>query len=278
MVRNIGPTIESSADLLQQSTSVWTEYQLQTHLEAAKVLENTVDLVWNLIAFSMDTKKPLSEWDVQQFMLQEFEKHGCYTDSPPICARNANSALPHYSPDKRNKTLIQPEDFILIDLWCKKKGVGSVYADIARVAVVAKKPSMQQQEVFNVVKAARDEGMDLITQRLEKGLPIMGCEVDQACRDVIIASGYGDYFTHRTGHNIGENDHGDGANIDNFETQDRRKLLPGTCFSIEPGIYLPKEFGVRLEHNVFIEHDEKSCRVTGGLQTNIVCLERYTRT
>lgn len=272
LVRSCGVDVVSSADLLQQSSSVWTAQQLHAHLEAAKVLEDTVDRTWELIASSVGNNLPLTEWDVQQFMLREFEKHGCYTDAPPICARNQNSALPHFSPHSDDKTPIQAGDFVLIDLWCKKKRPHAVYADITRVGVVASRPNIQQQEVFNVVKAARDTAMQLIADRLHNGLPLMGCEVDQACRDVIMAAGYGDYFTHRTGHNIGENDHGNGANIDNFETQDQRTLLPGSCFSIEPGIYLPKEFGVRLEHDVYLETDGRTLKVTGGLQTEIACL------
>jgi len=123
-----------------------------------------------------------------------------------------------------------------------------------------------------VVRDARDAAMDLLQKRLELGKLVMGWELDQACRDVIDKAGYGEFFTHRTGHNIGERDHGDGANIDNFETQDRRQLIPGTCFSIEPGIYLPGEFGVRLEHDVYLDLDGKGYRVTEGLQTEIVCI------
>jgi Xaa-Pro aminopeptidase len=272
LVESFGPKVVSSADLLQSYTSVWTEVQLRSHLEAAEVLENSVDKAWRFIAEHIKQNKPLSEREVQSFLLKEFDKQECRCDDPPICAVNAHAADPHYSPDKEKETFIKSGDFVLIDLWCRKKYPQAVYADITRVGVVDNMPTQEQQHIFSLVKQAREAAMTLLKKRIELKEPIMGCEVDQACRDVITQAGFGPYFTHRTGHNIGERDHGDGANIDNFETKDTRHLLPGTCFSIEPGIYLPGKFGVRLENNVFLERDGRGLRVTGGTQENIVCL------
>lgn len=271
LVRSFGVEVVSSADLLQQYTSVWSPDQLESHLVATNVLEEAVAKAWKLIGKAVAEKKKISESDVQQFLLDEFERRGCFAEEPPICAVNAHAADPHYSPSPPTATLIKPNDFVLIDLWCKQKKPQAVYSDITKVGVVAAKPTVQQQKIFNLVKEARDAAMTLLQQRLQAGKPIMGWEVDQACRDVIEKAGFGPYFTHRTGHNIGERDHGDGANIDNFETQDRRLLLPGTCFSIEPGVYLPGEFGVRLEHDVYLEPDGCSLRTT-PLQTELVLI------
>ena len=167
---------------------------------------------------------------------------------------------------------IKPGDFVLIDLWCKKNTAQSVYADITRVAVAASQPIPKQQEIFLIVKQARDAATTFLKNRISQGQPIRGWEVDDVARQTIIEKGYGDYFVHRTGHNIGESDHGNGANIDNFETEDRRFLLPGTCFSIEPGIYLPNEFGVRLEYDIYLPKEGKKILITGGIQEKIVCL------
>lgn len=272
LIRSFGITIESSANLLQHYTSVWTPEQYDLHLQAAEVLQKAVEKAWKHIGEAIANKKEIDELDVQRFILKEFEKHDCISDDPPICAVNENSANPHYSPSGRVSKPLKPGDFVLIDAWCKKDVPRAVYADITRVAVIADAPTLRQQEIFGIVKSGRDAAIALVKKRLKEKKPIMGWEVDQACRDVIIEAGYGAYFTHRTGHNIGERDHGDGANIDNFETKDFRLLLPGTCFSIEPGIYLPGEFGVRLEDDVYLDPDGKTFHITPGQQQTLFCL------
>lgn len=270
LVRSFGVEVVSSGDLLQHFTSIWTEEQLKTHKEAADTIERALAKAWKWIATCLQHNKNVSERDIQQLLLEEFDREGCLCEDPPICAVNSHSADPHFSVDTVHSALIKHGDFILIDLWCKKKLPHAVYADITRVGVAATKPSPQQQAIFDIVKKARDTAMDLIHSRLAARQVIQGCEVDQACRQVIQEAGYGQYFIHRTGHNIGEKDHGDGAHIDNFETQDFRQLLPGTCFSIEPGIYLPGQFGIRLEHDVYLE--KKGGKIfTTPMQTSIEC-------
>ncbi|HEV8051312.1 MAG TPA: M24 family metallopeptidase [Parachlamydiaceae bacterium] len=269
LIRSLGATVESSADLLQPYTSIWTPEQFVSHKAAAEVLQNTVELAWKIIAKAVKNNDKINEADVQRFIIGEFEKHGCIASDPPICAVNANSANPHYSPTSQGSQEIKSGDFVLIDVWCKKNTPHAVYADITRVGIVGAQPTKRQQEIFDIVKAGRDAAIALVSKRLKSGEPIMGWEVDQACRDVINDAGYGQYFTHRTGHNIGERDHGDGANIDNFETRDFRKLLPGTCFSIEPGIYLPGEFGVRLEDDVYLDANGRELHLTVGMQEEI---------
>ncbi len=265
LVRAQGVEVVSSADLMQKYTCVWDERKLHSHLAAAAVLDQTVARAWNFI----QSNPGLSEHDVQQFILLEFVAHGFMTEDPPICAVNAHSADPHYSPLPQGSSIIKKGDFVLIDLWCKQKEADSVYADITRVGVAAAKPTKKQQEIFDIVKEARDTATEFVKQRFAQGNPPMGYEVDDVARHVIAKSGYGENFIHRTGHNIDTRDHGPGANIDNFETQDRRRLLAGTCFSIEPGIYLPGEFGVRLEYDLFVHFDSR-IEVTGGIQNKIM--------
>lgn len=273
LIRSFGASIESSADLLQSYTSVWTPEQFESHVAAAEVLQNTVELAWKMIAKAVRNHQRIDEAGVQRFIMDEFEKNGCIADDPPICAINVNSANPHYSPVSRMSQEIKAGDFVLIDVWCKKNTPHAVYADITRVGVVGALATKTQQEIFDVVKAGRDAAIALLRKRLQTGETVMGWEVDQACRDVINDAGYGQYFTHRTGHNIGEKDHGDGANIDNFETRDFRRLLPGTCFSIEPGIYLPGQFGVRLEDDVYLDLNGKDLHLTIGMQERIMLIQ-----
>lgn len=271
LVRSGGVEVVSSADLLQEYTSIWTSQQFQTHLTAANFLSDTVDNAWKFISQHIKQKRKLTEYQVQEFILREFSANGFICTDSPICAVNAHSADPHYTAKKTDSSLINPGDFILIDLWCKKNIPESVYADITRVAVAAEKPHPNQNKIFEIVKKARNTALGLVKERFASKMPLRGWEVDASCRKVIVDAGYGDFFTHRTGHNIGFNDHGDGAHIDDFETHDERLVIPGTCFSIEPGIYLPGEFGVRLEYDVFI-HPDNRVQVTGGIQEEITCL------
>jgi Xaa-Pro aminopeptidase len=268
LVRSFDVQVVSSSSLLQEGTSVLDSYQIATHLFAADVVDKTVHLAFEKIAKNLGK---ITEWDVQQFILHEFAKNGCITSDPPICAVNAHSANSHYCPSREKPTLIKTGDFILIDLWCKQDKERAIYADITRVGVASEAPTAKQQEIFLLVKKARDEAFLKVKTAFENGSPLMGWEVDEVARDIIRRGGCGDFFIHRLGHNIGQNDHGDGAHLDNFETQDQRFLIPGTCFSIEPGIYLPDSFGVRLEIDVLVHPDGK-VQATGGMQEKISCL------
>lgn len=267
LVRDYGVEVVSSGDILQQYTSVWDDHKLKTHLYAAQVVDETVEKAWQYIANALKKKKKIDEYSVQQFILEEFAKRGCVSESP-LCAVNEHSADPHYCAEETSSSPIHEGDFILIDLSCKKDVPRAVFADITRVGVAAKSPSEKQQTVFEIVKKAQEEGRALVEKRFKAGKPIMGCEVDQCCRKVISDAGYGQYFVHRTGHNLDERIHGNGTHMDSFETNDQRKILPRTCFTIEPGIYLPGEFGVRLEYDVYV-HSDGSVQVTGGQQEKI---------
>jgi Xaa-Pro dipeptidase len=271
MIRSIGIEVISSANLLQSTISQWDESKFKSHLDAADVLCKVVEQVWELLKNSLKEEKYLTEYAIQQFMLERFIYHGCETSDAPICAVNENSSNPHYVPSREQSTLIKPGDFILIDLWCKKKRQDAVYADITRVGIAANRPTDRHAEIFQIVREAQKIATSFVAESFKLNQPVTGWEVDQQCRNYIQKKGYGNYFIHRTGHNIDTNDHGNGAHIDNYETHDDRVLLPRTCFSIEPGIYLPGEFGVRLEHDVYI-HSDHTIQITGGEQNEIICL------
>ncbi|MCB1085070.1 MAG: M24 family metallopeptidase [Chlamydiia bacterium] len=273
LVRSFGVEVVSSAPLLQPLTSIWTEKQYALHHKAAKVLEWAVTASWKLIETRLLSGEAIDEYEVQTLILDHFEKENCVTEGKPICAVNAHSADPHYIPTKKRSSPIQRGDFVLIDLWCKKNEAEAVFADITRVGVAAPSPTPKQQEVFTLVREAQRVGTDLIKRRMEEGKEVMGAEVDAAVRAVIEKGGYGSYFTHRTGHHIHTENHGPGANLDSIETEDTRPLIPKTCFSIEPGIYLPGEFGVRLEYDVYL-HQDRKVEITLPPQDALVVMEK----
>lgn len=272
LIRSFGPEIVSSASLIQEFTSVLTPLQYQLHKEAAEILEKTVWIVWRHLISKVKGGKTVTEYEIQQMILDEFRKNRCLSEGSPICGVNAHAADPHYTPTKEKHSPILEGDLVLIDLWCKKEALGAVFADITRMGVVASKPTKKQQDIFSLVRRAQREGTNWIVSQFRQGKEVLGCEVDRRVRKIIEDGGYGKYFTHRTGHHIHRELHGPGVNIDGWETEDYRPLIPGTCFSMEPGIYLPGEFGVRLEYDVFI-HDGGEIEVTTPAQEAFMTLE-----
>ncbi len=271
LVREQGVEVISSADLIQQLTPALSPEQVQSHLFAARFLQEIVEETWAWISEHIRENRELTEYQVQQYIMNAIEQAGLMTDGPAICAVNANSADPHYVPSRTHSSPIRKGDWLLIDLCAKQDWPEAIYADITRVAVLADQPTAKQQKIFDIVKNSRDAGIALVRERFSKQARIEGWEVDACCRKVINQAGYRDYFIHRTGHSIDTHDHGSGANLDHFETHDTRRLLPGSCFSIEPGIYLPGEFGVRLEEDLYV--DEKGwIAVTPGMQEQIQLL------
>jgi Xaa-Pro dipeptidase len=251
-IRSFGIDVVSSGDIVQYFEARWTEDQYQEMLESAHVLRSTVDIAFGFIGDELRAGHTVTEYDVQQKMLEQFRQHDMITYADPNCSVNGNGANPHYEPTKEHSSVIRKGDYVLIDLWAKKNKPGAVYADITWVAYVGDAIPGKYQQVFDVVKAGRDAAVQYLKEEFASGSRLTGCEVDDVTRKVIADRGYGEFFIHRTGHNIGEEVHGNGANIDNFETHDERELIPETCFSIEPGVYLPGEFGVRLEIDVYI--------------------------
>lgn len=256
LVRSLQVEVVTSADLVQQFEAVWDERQLASHRVAAEGLRTIVDEAFAWVGTSLGERRGLTEYGLQQYILSRMQARGLVTSSPPITAVNVHSADPHYGPSAEGSTPIRQGDLVLIDLWAKQPGQGAVYADITWTAFVGQSVPARHQEVFQIVRRARDAAVTFVQNQVQAGAFPYGWEVDDVCRQVIQDAGYGKYFVHRTGHSIGEEVHGNGANIDNLETQDTRRLLPDTCFSIEPGIYLPEEFGIRSELDVYLSsHD-----------------------
>lgn len=271
LIRSFGTEIVSSSGFIQYFTCVLDQQQIDSHMQAAKILDQTAQHTWDLIASRLKKGEKISEYEVQQFIKSEFTRNGCVSEGDPICAVNEHSSDPHFSPSKEKDTIIQKGDFVLIDLWCKKKEDRSVYGDITRVAVAAPVPTPRQKEIFSIVRNAQKAATEAVEAAFKSNNEIKGCEADKAARAVIEDAGYGEFFTHRTGHNIHMDDHGSGTHLDSLETNDERPLIAGTCFSIEPGIYLPNEFGVRLEYDIYVSK-EGIVHVTGGVQEEIVAL------
>ncbi|MEJ2009745.1 MAG: M24 family metallopeptidase, partial [Acidobacteriota bacterium] len=267
LVRSFGVEVVTSADLVQLFEARWSEAQLASHLEAGKAVHAAINGAFAAIGDAIRAGKTLSEYDVQQEMMRIFAANGVETDEPPIVAVNANSGNPHYDPTRDSALPIREGDFVLLDVWGKQSKPEAVYFDITWTGFVGETVPGRYVEIFNIVREARDAAVNVVKDAMQKGSPLYGFQVDDAARAVIQRAGYGEYFVHRTGHSIGEDVHGNGANMDNLETHDSRRVVPRTCFSVEPGIYL-EDFGVRSEVNVYVE--EHDARVTGEIQQAIV--------
>lgn len=271
LIRSFGVEVVSSADLVQRFEAVWTDEQLASHRYATEALRRIVDEAFTHVGTAIAKGRELTEYGLQQFILSRIQDAGMTTSSAPIAAVNAHSADPHYGPGPVASSPIRRDDLVLIDLWAKQTEAGAVYGDITWTGYTGKQVPARQRTVFGHVRAGRDAALAFVRERLAAGSFPFGWEVDEVCRGVIQEAGYGDFFVHRTGHSIGEEVHGNGANIDNLETQDSRRLMPRTCFSIEPGIYLPGEFGIRSELDVYLS--DRDALVFGQpLQTDIIAI------
>jgi Xaa-Pro aminopeptidase len=262
LVKSFGVEVVPSGDLIQLFEACWDDDQWAMHLEAAKHTRSAYDAAFDFVAARLRARGSVRETEVQKCIVDHFTAHGLITDHGPICAVNAHSGDPHYEPGATEDGEIRKGDFVLIDLWAKLNKPRSVYSDLTWTAFVGEEVPEKYTKVFNIVARARDAAIAKVRDAFGKGQRLQGWEVDQAARDVIDASGYGAAFCHRTGHSIGQETHGNGANMDNLETRDERTVLPRTCFSVEPGIYLP-EFGIRSEVNVFVDAAGQ-VHVTGG--------------
>ncbi|PYU05310.1 MAG: hypothetical protein DMG34_08665 [Acidobacteria bacterium] len=269
LVKSCGVKVLTSADLVQKYEACWTPQQLQSHLEAGRSIDRIVREAFALAAKGVREGKPLTEVALQQWILAEFEKDDITTDEGPDVAVNAHASDPHYAPSNERPTEIREGDLLLLDVWGKLRFSGSVYYDVAWVGYLGAKVPEKFDRVFKVIVRARDNAVALIQSSITAGKPPQGWQVDRAARSVIEKAGYGKYFIHRTGHNIGQTVHGNGVNMDGFETHDSRHLIPGTCNSVEPGIYLP-EFGMRSEVNVYVGNGE--ARITGAVQKEVLAL------
>jgi Xaa-Pro aminopeptidase len=252
IVRAIGLDVVTAADLIQRFEATLTRDQLASHRRAAGLLKSIVDETFDETGRLISAGLPVSELSVQESVMARFDAHGLVTHAPPIVAVNEHSADPHFGPTTKDSRAIRHGDFILLDLWAKESAPDSIYADFTWVAFAGERVPAEHARVFEIVARARDATVDLVQRRIAAGEPLSGREADRAARSVIEAAGFGDAFVHRTGHSIGREVHGTGANLDSLEMLDDRRLIDHTCFSVEPGIYLPGRFGVRSELDMTI--------------------------
>lgn len=261
--KSSGAKIVSSANLIAHFEARWTEEQRADNFEAAAHLYATAQEAFRFIGQRIKSGTRVTEYDVQQFMLAEFEKRGIRSDSDPNCSVNANAANPHYEPTKQIHTELKTGDLVLIDLWAKKNKARSVYADITWMGYIGERVPEEYERAFQAIRGARDAAVDFLRDALAKRKEVRGYQVDDVTRNYVAKRKLAKYFIHRTGHSIGEEVHGNGANIDNLETHDERRIIPMSSFSIEPGVYFTGKWGVRTEIDVYISK-EGEVIVTGG--------------
>jgi Xaa-Pro dipeptidase len=269
VLRDMGKTIVSSADLVSRFEAVLTPEQIASHYEAQRHIDEIVTAAWKHIAMRLRSSNgaPLNEYEVMVWLQQAMRRAGIAEGYGPNVSVNANSSDSHYEPTSAFSKPISEGDFLLIDIWGRMDRPGTCFYDITWTGVVGREPSERERQVFSAVAQARDAAIRTVQEAFAANKPIAGWQADDAARAVIRNAGFGDYFTHRTGHSISTETHGNGANLDNLETHDERLILPYTCFSVEPGVYLP-EFGVRSEINMLTEPGRAV--VTGPIQTELV--------
>jgi Xaa-Pro dipeptidase len=268
LIRGLGKNVLSSGDLVAQFEATWNEEQIKTHFQA----RDAVDAI-TAAAFQEIGRRAraggTTEYEIQRWFMEAFDRESLVTDDPPIVAVNAHAGNPHYEPHAENPAPIREGDLVLLDVWAKKNAPDAVYYDITWMGFLGQAPSDHMRELFQVVRDARDVGVKTVQDAVAFGRHIAGWEVDRAVRGHIKKAGYGESFIHRTGHSIGTEVHANGANMDDLEIHDERRILPNSCFSIEPGIYLP-ELGVRSEVNVLVRPN--IAEVTGKIQREIVTI------
>jgi len=269
LVRSTGVEVFTSANLVQLFEARWTAEQLEMHLEAGRRVDRIRAEAFQSIGTALTANRTINEWQVNRFIRDGFEKSGLVTDHGPIVGVNANMSNPHYEPGPEGSHEIRKGDAVLIDMWAKLNRPGAVFYDITWTGYCGAEPPSAIQNVFEVVRDARDRAVERVQSAMRKNESIHGFDVDDAARGYIKDKGFAEYFLHRTGHSIGEEVHGTGANMDNLETHDERRIIPGTCFSVEPGVYLP-EFGIRSEVNVYVGPGD--ARVTGEKQQKLVAI------
>src|ERR1700751_1929847 len=268
LVRSFGVEPVTSAELVQRFEAVFSPAQHQMHVEASNKMHRIIQEAFAEIARRIRASEPTTEWDIAQFMLHRYSEEGMQQE-PMIVAVNANTANPHYMPTKDKNSPIKRGDFVLIDAATNLDKPDAVATDQTWTGYVGESVPEEYSRIFNIVREARDSAIDFVRNNVRAGKAIRGAEVDDVSRGVITRAGFGEQFTHRTCHSIGEETHGNGVNIDDFETCDSRRIIPGVCFSIEPGIYFEGKFGVRSEINVYIS--DKDIEVTGQpIQTEII--------
>lgn len=270
LIRSFGPEIVTSADLVQQFEATSGEEGWKSHVWAGERVQRIKDEIFEAMGLALSDGAAVTEYELKERIVRRFEEEGltCEGESP-IVGFNDHPADPHFEPTKSGAYTLKKGDTILLDLWARRADPPGIYYDITWCAFAGSEPPAKYVEIFRVVRDARDAAFDFVSTRLDAGKPVHGYEVDDACRKVVVAAGYGERFLHRTGHSIGTHVHGNGANIDNLETKDERLIVPGTCFSIEPGIYLADSMAVRAEIDVFVRASGKA-EIFGAVQKELV--------
>jgi Xaa-Pro aminopeptidase len=270
-IRELGKKVVSSADLVSRFEAVLTDGQIASHYDAQKAIDEILaegfEEIGRRVRADASDLHPPTEYSVMLWLREQMATAGIVSENGPDVAVNENSSDSHYEPTADKSKTIREGDFVLIDIWGRTNIGGSCYYDICWTGVVGREPSAREQLVFDTVRDARDAAVAVVEQAFREGRPLPGWQVDDVARSVVNKAGFGQYFTHRTGHNIGTQIHGNGAHLDNLETHDDRLILPRTCFSVEPGIYLP-EFGVRSEVNIITREGE--AHITGRNQRELV--------
>jgi len=272
LIRSFGHEVVSSADLVQMFESVIDEEGYKSHLEAGVLVHKIKDDAFEEIGKAVRNNTGTTEYDIAKFIDDRFKSDGLITEDTMIVGTNEHPADPHFEPTPENARQFKEGDTVLIDLWAKLDRPKAIFYDITWCGFIGTNPPPKYVEIWNTVVKARKTAVQFIRNKFAKGETCFGCEVDDACRSVVKDAGYGDYFVHRTGHSIGEEVHGNGVNIDNLETKEERQLVPGICFSIEPGIYLEEEkMAARTEIDVFITLDGEVV-VAGEEQENLILI------
>ncbi len=270
LIRSFGVEVVSSADLVGKFEAHLSMEGWQSHIAAGEVMQMVKNETFLEIARRIRAGQNPKEYEIQEFMKDLMKKNDMHWDDGPIVAVNEHAADPHFEPTQENSFAMKEGDLVLLDLWAKKNRPGSIFYDITWMGYIGEKVPQKLEEIFQVIRAARDAALQLVKEKFSTNTVVYGYEIDKVSREIVTSKGYGQYFTHRTGHNIGEHVHGNGVNIDNLETKDERKVLPGTCFSVEPGIYMPEEkIGFRTEIDVFVT-DEGKVQVVGDIQEKII--------
>lgn len=269
LVRSFGVDVVSSADLLQHATQRWNDEQLQSHLAAAHALGNIVLQTFRRIGDTIDDSP--TEFDIAEFIRQRFIEEGMVVTDGPVVAANAHAADPHFEPTEDNASVIRRGDWVLIDLWTRQPHEDAMFADITWTAFVGDNPTPRHRQVFDAVIGGRDAAVDLLEQAHREGRTLEGWQLDAAAREYITQAGFGDYFNHRLGHSLGREVHSNAVNLDGWETHDTRKLIPGVAVTVEPGIYLPSEFGVRSEIDLFM--GDNGPQITTQVQRDVVLID-----
>jgi Xaa-Pro aminopeptidase len=270
LLREFGKTIVSSANLVSRFEAVLTDAQIDSHFEAQKRLDQILAEGFARLG-QLARRGGTDEFTIVSFLKDAIEAAGMVTEHGPNVSCGPNSADSHYEPTLASSRPIRSGDFILIDIWAKLAGdPKAVWYDITWTGVVDREPTDHEQLIFETVRNARDAAIQTVQHAFAAERPLAGWEPDEAARNVIRAAGFGDSFTHRTGHNIATELHASGAHLDNLETHDERLILPYTCFSVEPGLYFPGSFGVRAEVNMITR--ATSAEVTGRIQTELLRL------